>query len=128
MFRSVFSTDWLDDFENDFINKKDLFNYRSFSPVKSFTSVVNDDGNLELSINAVGHDPDDIEINSTKSRVTVKSEYDGDNPLISSIDFSFKISEKFDSSTANASFKNGILTILFNPFDDERPTKVKIKT
>jgi len=73
----------------------DAYNYTHKSGL--YESKVNEDGLLEITINAIGHDKKDIILDVTDTHIKVKSAKPENSSLfVKDLDLSFKVNEEFD--------------------------------
>ena len=86
----------------------------------------NDDGGI-LTISALGHNPDDIEITVADSILKIKATKPEDaSSLVTDLDYSFTINSKYSSEDVKASFKNGMVMITFGFKEESKPKRIEI--
>ena len=84
-----------------------------------------ENGDFELYIDALGHDPKDIDIQITPTKLTIKSEkQDNSSILVKPINLKYTLGSHIDTDSIEAEFKNGIL-ILTVPIRGENKDTVK---
>ena len=112
--------DAFDDFFGDRFNT--ITNYQS----KDWIFEKNDDGGT-LTLNALGHDPKNIEIELIDSKLTIKSKKpENGPPLMSDLEYTFTIPSKYSDKDIKASFDNGMVTIKFGIREEAKPKRIKI--
>lgn len=84
------------------------------------------DGGI-LTLNALGHNPDDIEIELINSKLTIKSIKPENAPeLMSDLEYTFTIPSNYSDKDIKASFDNGMVTIKFGIKEEAKPKRIKI--
>ena len=84
-------------------------------------------GNIELSVNVLGHNPKNILLEATEDKITIKSNKpEGESGLIKDIDFSFKLGKDYDGTKSEAKFNNGVLLITIEKKDERKAKKLSI--
>lgn len=92
-----------------------------------YESKINDDGLLEITINATGHDKKDIILDVTDTNIKVKSSKpEHSSTFIKDLDLSFKVGEEYDGTTTNAEFSNGLLTLLVDKKEERKSKRIKL--
>ena len=92
-----------------------------------YESKVNEDGLLEITINAIGHDKKDIILDVTDTHIKVKSTKPENSSLfVKDLDLSFKVNEEFDGTTTKAEFNNGLLTLLVDKKEERKAKRIKL--
>lgn len=108
----------------------------SFKSPASFTEteyVINslEDGKQEITINVLGHNPKDIDIQATTDKITIKSNKpEGSSSLVSNVSISFnlnKLTKLYDGTTAQAKFNNGLLILTLDVKEDKKEKTIQIK-
>jgi HSP20 family molecular chaperone IbpA len=118
-----------DDFFFNTLYTKNKNNY-SYPPTRC--AVDSQDDKLELAFSVIGHDPKNIEVNLTTDKIHIKAKKDSDDKsisgqLIKDIDETLYLTKEFDGLTAKAQIKNGVLSILVDKKEDQKPKKLSIK-
>lgn len=108
----------------------DFFNDR-FSTIKDYSSkewvFKKSDTGGTLTVNALGHNPDDIEVELNNSKLTIKStKPENGPPLMSDLNLSFTIPSQYSEKDIKANFNNGLVTIEFGMKEEAKPKKIKI--
>ena len=94
---------------------------------KSYTYESTDDGGL-LTINAVGHDPENIEIEVTNKELKIKSNKPpGSSSLVSDLKHTFTLNGKYSTEDMEAKFENGLIKVTFGLKEEQKPKKLKLK-
>ncbi len=87
----------------------------------------NTDDKIELLVSVVGHNPDDVDVTATENEIHIRTNTDEINSIVRNIDLKFTVGKQYDGTTAQASIKNGLLTIILNKSSEARGKQVKIK-
>lgn len=108
---------------NSTLNSKlDDYKYES----RDWTFKSTDTGG-ELTLSALGHKPEDIEITLTDSILKIKSDKpEGSPSIVSDLDYSFTVNSKYSSDDVKASFDNGMVTISFGFKEESKPKRIEI--
>lgn len=78
----------------------------------SVEQIKEDNGDYQLYIDALGHDPSDIDIQVTPTKLTITSENKNNfSRLVKPINLKYTLGNHIDSESIDAEFKNGILII-----------------
>ena len=133
-----------------------LIPYRSFSPFRDFfdddlstsrltqgtnlaMDVYEEDDSVVAKMNLPGIDPDDVNVNLDKSRLTVSGEYssekkEGDDKQYSyrerrfgSFSRSVRLPSAIDDGAASADYKDGVLTITMPKVEEAETTGKEIE-
>jgi HSP20 family protein len=110
----------IDDLFNSLLWSPDLPANRNFSNFDMFEK----DGKLNVSIEAPGVDPDDVEIRISKDRVQLKSKQKEEaekaddegktwysKKTVTSFNYDLSLPFEIDTDKADASFENGVISI-----------------
>lgn len=113
---------------NDLFSEWDtLFSHTKRTDFSDYTTKELEDGKVELSVNVLGHDPKQINLEGTEDRITIKSSKpEGASALIKDIDFSFKLGKDYDGTKSEAKFNNGVLSIIIDKKDERKAKKLSI--
>lgn len=110
-----------------FLDWDNLFSHTRHNVFSDYTTKELEDGKVELSVNVLGHDPKQINLEATEDRITVKStKPEGASNLIKDIDFSFKLGKDYDGTKSEAKFNNGVLSIIIDKKDERKAKKLSI--
>jgi HSP20 family molecular chaperone IbpA len=92
-----------------------------------YESKVNDDGLLEITINATGHDKKDITIDVTDTHIKVTSiKPENSSLFVRGLDLSLKVGEEYDGTTTTAEFNNGLLTLSVDTKEERKSKRIKL--
>jgi HSP20 family molecular chaperone IbpA len=110
-----------------FLDWDNLFSHAKQNVFSDYTTKELEDGKIELTVNVLGHDPKQINLEATEDRITIKStKPDGASALIKDIDFSFKLGKDYDGTKSEAKFNNGVLSIIIDKKDERKAKKLSI--
>jgi HSP20 family molecular chaperone IbpA len=110
-----------------FLDWDNLFAHAKQNVFSDYTTKELQDGKIELSVNVLGHDPKQINLEATEDRITIKSTKPEDaSALIKDIDFSFKLGKDYDGTKSEAKFNNGVLSIIIDKKDERKAKKLSI--
>ena len=109
-------------------NKDKLISSRKTTNMLQYVIEPNDDGSkLKIIFNIAGHNPENIEINSTKGSLKIISEPELKNLLTQTIDSKITVSQLYNPDTAKAFAHNGILTIELDKYEESTGKKIDIE-
>jgi HSP20 family molecular chaperone IbpA len=117
-------TSWrpIDSIFEEFFNVPSTTNYST----KDWIFEKNKNGGT-LTLNALGYNPEDIEIELINSKLTIKgNKPDNGPPLMKQLDYAFTLPTKYSEEDIKAHFNNGLVTIEFGMKEDVKPKKIKI--
>jgi HSP20 family molecular chaperone IbpA len=110
-----------------FLDWDNLFTHAKQNVFTDYTTKELDGGNIELSVNVLGHNPKNILLEATEDKITIKStKIEGESDLIKDIDFSFKLGKDYDGTKSEAQFNNGVLSITIEKKDERKAKKLSI--
>jgi HSP20 family molecular chaperone IbpA len=110
-----------------FLDWDNLFSHAKHNVFTDYTTKELDGGNIELSVNVLGHNPKNILLEATEDKITIKSNKpEGESGLIKDIDFSFKLGKDYDGTKSEAKFNNGVLLITIEKKDERKAKKISI--
>ena len=110
-----------------FLDWDNLFSHAKQNVFSDYTTKELDGGNIELSVNVLGHNPKNILLEATEDKITIKSNKpEGESDLIKNIDFSFKLGKDYDGTKSEAKFNNGVLLITIEKKDERKAKKISI--
>lgn len=87
-----------------------------------------EDGKRQICINVLGHNINDIKLEATDDKITVKAKKPEDSyPLIEDISASFSVGRDWDGSKTQATYLNGLLILTIDKKDERKPKNIEIK-
>jgi len=93
----------------------------------SYTYENNDSGGL-LTVNAVGHDPENIDIEVTPKYLKINSSKPpGASNLVGDLNYTFTLNGKYSTDDIKAEFEHGLIKIKFGLQEEYKPKKLKLK-
>lgn len=120
-------TTYTSNLDDLFLDWDNLFSHTKQNVFSDYTTKELEDGKVELTVNVLGHDPKQINLEATEDRITIKStKPDGTSALIKDIDFSFKLGKDYDGTKSEAKFNNGVLSIIIDKKDERKAKKLSI--
>jgi HSP20 family molecular chaperone IbpA len=101
-----------------------------YSPSKCAVELKDD--KLELAFSVIGNNPKDVEVQLTADRIIIKAVKNKEDKSVigqftADINEEIKITDEFDGLTAKAEIKNGLLHIVVDKKEDQKPKKLEIK-
>jgi len=104
--------------------------YTSYVPTKAVVDLKDD--KLELALSVIGHDPKNVEVNLTEDKINIRATKDRENKDVANqfvfdIDETLNLSKEYDGLTAKAEIKNGVITIVIEKREAQKPKKLSIK-
>ena len=104
--------------------------YTSYVPTKAVVDLKDD--KLELALSVIGHDPKNVEVNLTEDKINIRATKDRENidaanQFTFDIDETLNLSKEYDGLTAIAKIKNGVITIIIQKREAQKPKKLSIK-
>jgi len=85
-----------------------------------------ENGDAEITINALGISPDDINISVSGDTLTINSDVDG-TALVQNIDLSYTLFDVLDGTKTKAKYKHGLLVITIPLSESKKPIVTKIE-
>jgi len=87
-----------------------------------------DDGKRQLCINVLGHDVNNIKLDATDDKITVKANKpENGYPLVEDINLSFSVGKDWDGAKTEAKYLNGLLIVTIDKKDERKPKNIQIK-
>lgn len=101
-----------------------------YSPNKCAVELKED--KLELAFSIVGHNPKDVDVQLTADKIFIKAVKNKEDKSVigqftTDINEEIKITDEFDGLSAKAEIKNGLLHIIIDKKEDQKPKKLEIK-
>jgi HSP20 family protein len=117
----------VDDFFNLSTNRN--YNY-SYTPSKMAVDLVDD--RLEIAYLVVGHDPKNVEVSLTQDKINIRAKVETEDKsvygqFVKNIDETLNLTKEYDGTTATAEIRNGILKIVVDKKEEQKPKKISIK-
>jgi HSP20 family molecular chaperone IbpA len=98
------------------------------TPFNQYYTELLDDGKIKLVVNAVGHNPKDVEVEANNGELTIKArKEEGSNLFVRNINLSFTIGREYDETSTEAVIENGLLTLTLDKKEEMKSKKIKIK-
>ena len=111
---------------DDFFGKNLFFEDRTLNS-SSYTYENTEEGGL-LTVNAVGHDPENIDIEVTPKYLKINSSKPpGSSNLVGDLNYTFTLNGKYSTDDIKAKFENGLIKIKFGLQEEHKPKKLKLK-
>ena len=93
----------------------------------SFEAEVLDNGKQKVTINTLGHNPKDIQVDVTEEKVTIKSTKPADSSrFVKDIDLTLTVGTDYDGTKTEANFEFGLLTLLIDKKNERKSRTLKI--
>ena len=87
-----------------------------------------EDGKQQLSLSVLGHNPQDIKLEATEDRITIKAKKEeGASDLVKDIDLAFTIGKDYDGTKVEAKFTNGLLILTIDKKEERKSKSIQIK-
>ena len=103
--------------------KEPSYTYKS----TTFLTTVLEDGKQKVTINTVGHNPKDIQVDVTEEKITITSNKpEGSSHFVKDIDLTLTVGTDYDGTKSEAKFENGLLTILIDKKNERKAKSLKI--
>ena len=117
----------------DYYSKPLTFNINAFDDLLNgntptqYESNVNDNGQLEIVVNLLGHDKSHIDVNATESEIKLKSEKsEYSSSFVKDVNITLTLGEKYDGTTSTAKFENGLLFLSVDLKKESKYKKIKL--
>ena len=106
-------------------NENKTYTYTATS--NSFEVEVLEDGKQKVTINTLGHNPKEIQVDVTEEKITIKSEKpEGSSRFVKEIDLTLTVGTDYDGTKSEAKFENGLLTLLIDKKNERKSRTLKI--
>ena len=93
----------------------------------TFEVEVLEDGKQKVTINTAGHNPKDIKVDVTEEEITIKAKKgDGTSRFVKDIDLTLTVGTDYDGTKSDATFANGLLTIIVDKKNERKAKSLKI--
>ena len=102
----------------------------TYTPSKMAVDMVDD--KLEIAYLVVGHDPKNVEVSLTQDKINIRAKADTEDKsvygqFVKNIDETLNLTKDYDGTTASAEIRNGILKIVVDKKEEQKPKKISIK-
>lgn len=112
----------LDTIAKDFFNE----NY-SYTKNTSYHITDTDDGKKEITINAVGVNPDKITIETSEDVIKIKTDkLENKSRFTNEVNLTFTMGSYYDGNKTKAEFKHGLLVLTVDKKEDKKFKKLNI--
>jgi len=127
----MLTTNEIDKLFNDFF-KPYSYSNRNYTYSPNKLAVDLQDEKLDLAFSVIGHDPKNIEVTLTESKINIRAKKDKEDKsaasqFISDIEETITLTKEYDGTTAKAEVKNGLLLITVDKKEEQKPKKLSIK-
>lgn len=93
----------------------------------SFDTELLDNGKQLVTVNTVGHNPKDIEVEVTEDEITIRAKKEeSSSRFVSDIDLELLVGQDYDGTKADAKFENGLLLITIDKKNTRKAKSLKI--
>jgi len=93
----------------------------------AFEAEVLEGGKQKVTINTVGHNPKDIQVDVTEEKITITSNKpEGSSRFVKNIDLTLTVGTDYDGTKSEAKFENGLLTLLIDKKNERKSRTLKI--
>ena len=93
----------------------------------SFDAELLDNGKQLVTVNTVGHNPKDIEVDVTEDEITIRAKKEeSSSRFVSDIDLELLVGQDYDGTKADAKFENGLLLITIDKKNTRKAKSLKI--
>ena len=104
-------------------NKTYTYTYTS----NSFEVEVLEDGRQKVTINTLGHNPKNIQVDVTEDKITITAnKQEGSSRFVKDIDLTLTVGTDYDGTKSEAKFENGLLTLLVDKKNERKSRTLKI--
>ena len=106
-------------------NENKTYTYTATS--NSFEAEILEDGKQKVTINTLGHNPKEIQVDVTEEKITIKSEKpEGSSRFVKEIDLILTVGTDYDGTKSEAKFENGLLILLIDKKNERKSRTLKI--
>lgn len=104
-------------------NKTYTYTYTS----NSFEVEILEDGRQKVTINTLGHNPKNIQVDVTEDKITITAnKQEGSSRFVKDIDLTLTVGTDYDGTKSEAKFENGLLTLLVDKKNERKSRTLKI--
>lgn len=106
-------------------NESKTYTYTATS--NEFDVEVLEDGKQKVTINTLGHNPKNIQVDVTEDKINVTANReDGSSRFVKNIDLTLTVGTDYDGTKSEAKFENGLLTLLVDKKNERKSRTLKI--
>lgn len=121
-------TTYTSNLDDLFLDWGNLFSHSKQNVFSDYTTQELEDGRQEVTLNVLGHDPKNINIQATSDKINIKSHKPKhSSALVNDVDFTLTISGNYDGTTAEAKFNNGLLILTIDKKEEKKEKTIQIK-
>jgi len=93
----------------------------------SFEAELLEDGKQLVTVNTVGHNPNNIDVEVTEDVITIRAKKEENSSrFVSDIDLELSVGQDYDGTKADAKFENGLLLITIDKKNTRKAKSLKI--
>ena len=93
----------------------------------TFEAKLLEDGKQLVTVNTVGHNPKDIDVEVTEDVITIRAEKEENSSrFVSDIDLELSVGKDYDGTKSDARFENGLLLITIDKKNTRKSKSLKI--
>jgi HSP20 family molecular chaperone IbpA len=93
----------------------------------SFEAELLEDGKQLVTVNTLGHNPRDIDVQVTEDVITIKAKKEENTSrFVSDIDLELTVGQDYDGTKSDAKFENGLLLITIDKKNTRKAKSLKI--
>lgn len=93
----------------------------------TFEAKLLEDGKQLVTVNTVGHNPKDIDVEVTEDVITIRAEKEENSSrFVSDIDLELSVGKDYDGTKTDARFENGLLLITIDKKNTRKSKSLKI--
>lgn len=121
-FDKLFDSVW-----NEPLVRDAVLNERRKTSFGNFDVEVLEDGKQQVTINTIGHNPNDISVDVTEEEVLIKATKGEDTSrFVRDINLTLSVGKDYDGTKSTAKFENGLLTLLIDKKVNKKAKSLKI--
>jgi HSP20 family molecular chaperone IbpA len=106
-------------------NENKTYTYTATS--NEFDVEVLEDGKQKVTINTLGHNPKNIQVDVTEDKINITaSKEEGSSRFVKNIDLTLTVGTDYDGTKSEAKFENGLLTLLVDKKNERKSRTLKI--
>lgn len=106
---------------DEFFTSNKVYNYTGFE------AETLDNGKQKVTINTLGHNPKDIQVDVTEEVIKIKSTKPADSSrFVKDINLELSVGTDYDGTKTEANFEFGLLTLLIDKKNERKSKTIKI--